>query len=469
MALHSAFVNDRRQVCYFYDDDIASFYYGARHPMKPRRIGMTHDLVMNYGLYRDIVVYRPHRATATEMARFHTKEYLDTMSTISPTPVDMLSQKATQFNLDGDCPIFEGMYPFSCISAGGTLGCAYMLNTKQADIAINWAGGLHHAKKAEASGFCYINDVVLGILELLKCHQRVLYVDIDCHHGDGVEEAFYATNRVLTVSFHQYGDFFPYSGNLKDTGVGEGNYFAVNVPFHAGINDDAYVGVFESVVNHVVRRFQPEVIVLQCGADSLAGDRLGGLNLTLKGHGNCVQFIRSLNIPLLLLGGGGYTIRNVARCWTNETAIAVGKKLPDMLPPSLYYEHYAPDYQLHIPSLDIRNYNSADYLNELTAQVLENIEMIQIAPSVEMHEVEDHLFPALNKDETYDPEMATADQRLPVHELDQLVEHPAEFYSDIGGNGSENLELCDVPDSFTGETSPVAKRSRNAEKSEDLQ
>jgi len=111
------------------------------------------------------------------------------------------------------------------------------LNHGLTDIAINWAGGLHHAKKSEASGFCYINDIVLAILELLKYHARVLYIDIDIHHGDGVEEAFYSTNRVMTVSFHKFGDFFPGTGDLKDDGVKKGKNYSVNFPLESGIDD----------------------------------------------------------------------------------------------------------------------------------------------------------------------------------------------------------------------------------------
>lgn len=107
---------------------------------------------------------------------------------------------------------------------------------------------MHHAKKAEASGFCYINDIVLAILELLKVHHRVLYVDIDIHHGDGVEEAFYATDRVMTVSFHKHGDFFPGTGALGDTGYNDGKYYAVNVPLKEGMDDESYKFVFEPIV-----------------------------------------------------------------------------------------------------------------------------------------------------------------------------------------------------------------------------
>ena len=118
-----------------------------------------------------------------------------------------------------DCPIFEGMFDFSQISAGGSLAAAIKLNKQESDICINWAGGLHHAKHGEASGFCYVNDIVLAIIEMLKYHKRVLYIDIDVHHGDGVEQAFYLTDRVMTVSFHQYGNFFPGTGAVEEIGM----------------------------------------------------------------------------------------------------------------------------------------------------------------------------------------------------------------------------------------------------------
>ena len=131
---------------------------------------------------------------------------------------------------------------------GSSVFSARILNEKRADICINWSGGLHHAKKAEASGFCYINDIVLAILELLKYHARVLYIDIDIHHGDGVEEAFYTTNRVMTVSFHKFGEFFPGSGALKDIGVKKGKNYSINFPLDAGIDDKTFVGIFKPIL-----------------------------------------------------------------------------------------------------------------------------------------------------------------------------------------------------------------------------
>ncbi len=148
--------------------------------------------------------------------------------------------------------------------------------------------------------------------------QRVLYIDIDIHHGDGVEEAFYTTDRVMTVSFHKFGDYFPGTGDVKDIGYGVGKYYSLNVPLNDGVDDESYQSLFKPIMSKVMEVYQPGAVVLQCGADSLSGDRLGCFNLSVKGHAECVRFMRSFNVPLLLVGGGGYTIRNVARCWCYE-------------------------------------------------------------------------------------------------------------------------------------------------------
>lgn len=127
------------------------------------------------------------------------------------------------------------------------IGAAERLNSGASDIAINWAGGLHHAKKREASGFCYVNDIVLGILELLRHFPRVLYIDIDCHHGDGVEEAFYTTDRVFTCSVHKQVNFFPGTGDVHDRGYGPGRGYTANIPLMNGITDEQYKSVFQPV------------------------------------------------------------------------------------------------------------------------------------------------------------------------------------------------------------------------------
>ena len=361
---------------------------------KPPRIRMTHDLVVNYGLYKQMHVERPEPATAEQMARFHSQEYVDFLCTVKPETVGAHLKQLARFNVGDDCPLFDGLYQFCQASVGGSLRGAVRLNEGDADVAINWAGGLHHAKKCEASGFCYANDIVLAILELLRHHRRVLYIDIDIHHGDGVEEAFYTTDRVMTCSFHKFGklpgqaaDFFPGTGDLRDTGAAAAKGYSVNFPLQEGMNDASYEGVFKPVVRRIVETFQPNAVVLQCGADSLAGDRLGCFNLTLRGHAACVQFVLQQQLPTLILGGGGYTVRNVARCWTLETAAVLGVELDDDLPTSTsYHEYYAPEYKLHIqPSPTMENMNLPDNLETIKQKVFENLRALQPAPNVQMH------------------------------------------------------------------------------------
>jgi histone deacetylase 1/2 len=292
----------KKRVSYYYDGDIGNYYYGQGHPMKPHRIRMTHNLVLNYGLYRKMEIYRPHKAAQEDMTKFHSDEYIRFLKNIRPDNIHEYNKQMSRFNVGEDCPVFDGLYEFCSISAGGSVAGAVKLNKQNTDIAINWGGGLHHAKKSEASGFCYVNDIVLAILELLKYHQRVLYIDIDVHHGDGVEEAFYTTDRVMTVSFHKYGEYFPGTGDLRDIGAGKGKYYSVNFPLRDGIDDEIYDTIFQPVMAKVMEVFQPNAVVLQCGADSLTGDRLGCFNLTLKGHGRCVEYMKSFNVPLLILG-----------------------------------------------------------------------------------------------------------------------------------------------------------------------
>jgi len=304
------------------------------------------------------------------------------------------------------------------------VGGAIKLNNKIADIAINWAGGLHHAKKSEAAGFCYVNDVVLAILELLKRHQRVLYIDIDVHHGDGVEEAFFTTDRVMTVSFHKYGDFFPGTGDLQSIGAGGGKYYAVNFPLREGIDDASYEGIFIPVVTKVVETYQPSAIVLQCGADSLSGDRLGCFNLTLRGHAKCVEIVRKFNLPLLLLGGGGYTIRNVARCWTFETAIALGTEIGDELPYHDYFEYFGPDYKLHINPSNMPNQNTPGYLNKVKERLFENLRMLSCAPGVQMQVIPDD---AVDLYDSEVDEKVSPDERISIRASDKKVANDNEF------------------------------------------
>ncbi|EXB40462.1 Histone deacetylase 19 [Morus notabilis] len=421
----------KRKVCYFYDPEVGNYYYGQGHPMKPHRIRMTHALLAHYGLLQHMQVHKPFPARDKDLCRFHADDYVNFLRSITPETQQDLLRQLKRFNVGEDCPVFDGLYSFCQTYAGGSVGGAVKLNHGH-DIAINWAGGLHHAKKCEASGFCYVNDIVLAILELLKQHERVLYVDIDIHHGDGVEEAFYTTDRVMTVSFHKFGDYFPGTGDIDDIGYGKGKYYSLNVPLDDGIDDESYHFLFEPIMKKVMEVFKPGAVVLQCGADSLSGDRLGCFNLSIRGHAQCVKYMRSFNVPLLLLGGGGYTIRNVARCWCYETGVALGVEIEDRMPQHEYYEYFGPEYTLHVAPSNMENKNSQLSLENIKSKLLDYLCKLQHAPSVQFQErpPETELPEAdedqEDPDERYDPDsdMDIDDERktLPSRVKRELVE-----------------------------------------------
>lgn len=312
---------------------------------------------------------------------------------------------------DDDCPAFTGLFNYCQQYAGASLAAARKLAIGSADIAVNWSGGLHHAKKTEASGFCYVNDIVLAILELLRwvrflssrlartaadalgfgrVHPRVLYIDIDIHHGDGVQEAFYRSNRVLTVSFHKHAlNFFPGTGAISETGLNEGKYFTLNVPLQDGIDDDTYVRLFRDVMDPVITGFRPSAVMLQCGADSLAQDRLGTFNISIEAHGECVSFIKSFNLPLLVLGGGGYRQTSVSRCWTYETSILAGVDVPTQLPNTPYDAYFEKDGFSLLPQIVQAsslnpNMNTRKDLEAIMRQIKEQLRVLNGAPSVQM-------------------------------------------------------------------------------------
>ncbi|KAK1983922.1 histone deacetylase domain-containing protein [Colletotrichum cereale] len=420
-----------KKVAYFYDSDIGNYAYVTGHPMKPHRIRLAHSLIMHYDLFKNMEIYRAKPATRGEMTQFHTDEYIDFLQKVTPDNMDAYQKEQGKYNVGDDCPVFDGLFEFCGISAGGSMEGAARLNRQKCDIAVNWAGGLHHAKKSEASGFCYVNDIVLGILELLRFKKRVLYIDIDVHHGDGVEEAFYTTDRVMTVSFHKYGEYFPGTGELRDIGIGTGKHYAVNFPLRDGIDDTSYKSIFEPVIEHVMKFYQPEAVVLQCGGDSLSGDRLGCFNLSMEGHANCVAYVKSFGLPTLVLGGGGYTMRNVARTWAFETGVLVGKHLPKTLPYNEYYEYYAPDFELNVRPSNMENSNSFEYLEKIKAAVIDNLRHTQPAPSVQMQDVPRQPFGGMTDEEEAElndiDEDEQPDERMTQRRWEQRTRNEADF------------------------------------------
>ncbi|XP_060072276.1 histone deacetylase 3-like [Ylistrum balloti] len=429
-----------QKVAYFLDPDVGNFHYGPGHPMKPHRIALTHCLVLHYGIYKKMEIYRPYRASGHDMCRFHADDYIDFLQRVTPQNHQQFTKQLGMFNVGDDCPVFDGLFDFCSMYTGASLEGAIKLNNNHCDIAVNWSGGLHHAKKFEASGFCYVNDIVIAILELLKFHPRVLYIDIDIHHGDGVQEAFYLTDRVMTVSFHKYGNFFfPGTGDMYEIGAESGRHYSVNVPLKEGIDDQMYMTIFQGVMKSVMEFYRPTCVVLQCGADSLGSDRLGCFNLSIKGHGDCVKVIRDYNIPMLVLGGGGYTKRNVARCWTYETAVLLDEQISNEIPYNEYLEYFAPDFALH-PDISTKqeNLNSKQYLDHIRQTVHENLRNLNNSPSVQMQDVPPDLL-SLENTEELDPDI-----RNHQDSVDKRIEPPNEFYDGEKDNDKENDGFLEV-------------------------
>lgn len=208
---------------------------------------------------------------------------------------------------------------------------------------------------------------------------------------------------MLTVSFHKYAEsFFPGTGHIDEIGNQLGKYFSLNIPLQDGIDNESYVSLFKSIMEPTIHTFSPSVIVLQCGADSLGCDRLGAFNLSIAAHGECVRFIKAFNIPLLVLGGGGYTVKNVARCWTYETAVLLDAQhtLSAYLPSTAYDSFFAPDYKLHPPITGrVENQNTRKDLERIRVGILERLRFMHGAPSVAMQEIPPDLSTWLAKEE----------------------------------------------------------------------
>ena len=256
----------------------------------------------------------------------------------------------------------------------------------------------------------------------------------------------------MTVSFHKYGEYFPGTGELRDVGVGKGKYYAVNFPLRDGINDDSYKNIFEPIIQHVMDWYRPGAVVLQCGGDSLSGDRLGCFNLSMKGHANCVKFVQSFGLPVLVLGGGGYTMRNVARTWAYETGLLVGQDLPASLPYNEYYEYFAPDYELDVRSSNMDNANSTEYLNKIKTAIIENLSRTKYAPSVQMQDTPRDI-PGLNDVEEQDAELDDLDEdenkdvRKTQRQSDKQIERQDEFSDSDDDEESAGLGISRQPDS----------------------
>ena len=316
--------------------------HGPTHPLKPIRLKRTFDLLTAYHAFDspDVSVVPPRLASDKELMWFHTAEYVEAVKQLSRGDA---SARAWQFHLGvGDNPIFAGMYDTEALKAGGGLTAAELVAAGQVDCAFNYAGGMHHAASDHASGFCVFNDPVITIHALLRRGLRVAYIDVDAHHGDGVQNAFFGSDQVLTVSLHESGRYlFPGTGFTSERGTGAGIGLTLNVPLPPYTWDEPYLWAFEEVVAPVVSRFAPDVLVGQLGADSHFRDPLAHLLLSTAGYVRLAQMMRALAPRWIALGGGGYDVTVVPRIWALAWGVISDQEFADELPVA-YAQAYEP-------------------------------------------------------------------------------------------------------------------------------
>jgi len=316
-----------------YSHSFARFSYGESHPFKVQRFRLAYELIAAYGLDRlpGAAVCEAAAVAEEELLSFHDRRYLARMKEFSGSAApraDFLYGLG-----DAENPVFPGFYDWARLGTGGTVEAARLVVDEGFSAAFNLAGGYHHAHCARASGFSYLNDAVIAINSLLARGKRVVYLDLDAHHGDGVQEAYYDSDQVLVISLHQSGIyFFPGTGFEHETGRGRGQGYTVNIPLLAHSDDPLYMKAFDEVVYPLIAAFDPDILGTQLGADTFRTDPLTGLEITTHSYSYILRKLQALKIPWVAMGGGGYDLMNTARAWTIAWGIMNGVSLPARLP-----------------------------------------------------------------------------------------------------------------------------------------
>src|ERR1700727_2808308 len=310
-----------------WDDRLTSYDFGPGHPLAPVRVELTMALARSMGVLdaAGVSLAAPEPATQEQLELVHDPEYIDAVRRAAANPLFGLGTP--------DDPVFPGMHEASALVAGATLAAAAAMWTGQAAHGINVAGGLHHAMRRSASGFCVYNDPAIAIAWLLEQGaDRIAYVDLDVHHGDGVQAAFYGDPRVLTISLHEDPTtLFPGTGRPSETGAGPGEGYAVNVALPAGTGDAGWLRAFDAVVPPLLRSFQPQLLVSQHGCDSHRLDPLAQLEVTVDGQRRAQSMVHELAHETaggrwLCTGGGGYALAAVVpRSWRHLRGMASGR------------------------------------------------------------------------------------------------------------------------------------------------
>ncbi|KAF9188712.1 Histone deacetylase 8 [Haplosporangium sp. Z 767] len=346
-----------RRIAYIYSSDYANI--ASRLSSNLDRSTRVHALIEAYGLLRlkDMTIVSPRKATTKELCRYHSRDYIDFLKRVEQGGLfddedeeggdqnggehrNIKEDKLEEYGLRYDCPVFEGIADYAELVAGSSIKAATLLSDDAFDMVIHWDGGRHHAKKDMAAGFCIVNDIVLGIMELRKTYDRVMYIDLDVHHGDGVENAFQLTDKVLTVSAHHYAQGF-YPGTGSGTATSSRTKAAVNIPLKGGLSDMTLCKVFTGIIEPLFKSFDPEAIVLQCGVD------------------------------------GGYKNTSAARCYALLTSVALGREVSEEIPEHEFFEDYKPDFMLQIDPGRQTDENTDDYIEQVRELVEAQTDLLE--------------------------------------------------------------------------------------------
>jgi len=319
-----------------YSETFQQYDFGPTHPLKPTRLKLTHELMKAIGLLaaENVNVISPREASREDLLLFHHEDYIRLVKKMSGLGTGYLDM--------GDTPAFKGCYEASALATGASLTAVDSVMSGKVTHAINIAGGLHHAHPDRASGFCIFNDPAISIAYLKKKYglERILYLDVDAHHGDGVMYGFYSDPGVLDIDFHEDGrHLFPGTGSTHEVGEGKAVGLKINVPLSPFADDETYLELFKKIVPPVVSKYRPQMLLLQCGADSHANDLLAHLQITTRTYREVVQAVHSMahevaDGHMVVFGGGGYNVANVARTWTAAACILANYQSPETTPNS---------------------------------------------------------------------------------------------------------------------------------------
>jgi len=322
---------------YIYADTMSQHVLREDHPLRPVRLRYTYELLEALGAFngKTSLLVEPRFATVDELLTIHTPGYVDAVKRYSDGG-SIQDGAQYGFTAQGDNPVFPGMYEAALLSTGASVQAAEMVADGTVRVAFNPSGGLHHAMAGHASGFCVFNDPAVAINALRRRGLRVVYVDIDAHHGDGVQAAFYGDDDVMTISLHESGRYlFPGTGEVDEVGTGKGRGYSVNVPLFPYTDDDVFLEAFDAVVPPLIDAFKPDVLATQLGIDTYMTDPLTHLALSTTGYVALVRRFSDMGYPWLAFGGGGYDVDAVARGWALAYGEMVGRQWPDSIPESV--------------------------------------------------------------------------------------------------------------------------------------